>query len=83
MLFLITVTLGILVLDAFMKENKADEDEDGAIELNKMLLERSTQWTEFGILNEYNGDFGLKKSVRWINFIYLVIIELFLVFRCL
>ena len=51
MLFLITVTLGILVLDAFMKENKADEDKAGAIELNMMLFNRTTQWTEFGILN--------------------------------
>ena len=37
MLFLITVTLGILVLDAFMKENKAEIDEEGAKELNMML----------------------------------------------
>ena len=83
MLFLISVSLGILVLDAFMKENKAEIDTEGAKELNEMLFNRTTQWTEFGIQNYYDGDFGLKKSVRWVNFSYLVIIELFLVFRCL
>ena len=81
LLLLIAITMGFLFLDALLKERHAVQFEEQATQLNFNMAER--QWVEFGIETMYNGNFNIHTSVRWINFIYLLIIEIFLVFRCI
>ena len=77
------ITVGFLVLDGYIKTHYARTNPEYAKEWNKNMFAQFQQFQLLGDIPDYTKQFSLKHSVRWANLYYLIVIESFLVFRCI
>jgi hypothetical protein len=77
------VTTAFLVLDSYIKTIHATNNPAAFNNWNEKYTSGSAAYALIGEMPDYSAKFNLRTSVRWANLYYLIIIETFLIIRCI
>lgn len=83
-LVLLAVTMGFLVLDGYLKVQRANRLPEEAAEV-KSLLHRQAEDNvmSFGFVPDFStGKFDFFTAVNWLHFLYLAVMEVVLISKC-